>query len=110
MTQFLVNCVLGVMLWIPVLALAAEGTYTLTIKDHRFDPPELTVPANQKIKIIIDNQDSSPEEFESHDLNREKIIPANSKGTVLVGPLKPGTYKFVGEFHEDTAQGALIVQ
>jgi hypothetical protein len=29
---------------------------------------------------------------------------------VFVGPLKPGRYPFFGEFHEQTAQGALVVR
>lgn len=84
--------------------------YRLVIKDHRFDPTELTLPAGQKIKLVVENQDATPEEFESHDLDREKVIPGHSKGIVLVGPLKPGRYKFVGEFNEDTAQGVLVVK
>jgi plastocyanin len=82
--------------------------YMLVIKDHRFEPSELTVPAGKRIKLVIDNQDASAEEFESHDLRIEKIIPANTRATVWVGPLKQGKYSFVGEYHEDTAQGTLI--
>ena len=56
------------------------------------------------------NEDATPEEFESHDLNREKVIAGKSKGIVVIGPLKPGTYSFVGEFHEDTAKGRIVVK
>jgi len=65
------------------------------------------VPAGKRIKLVIDNQDATPEEFESKTLRVEKIVPGNSKGTVTVGPLKPGSYSFFGEFHEATAQGKL---
>jgi len=82
----------------------------LVIKNHRFEPAELRVPAGQKIKLIVENQDPTPEEFESYSLNREKIVPARGKITVLVGPLKPGRYEFFGEFNMDTALGALIAQ
>ncbi len=82
----------------------------LVIKDHRFVPAELKVPAGQKIKLVVDNQDATPEEFESYSLNREKIVPGKSKITVMVGPLKPGKYEFFGEFNMDTAQGVLIAQ
>lgn len=85
-------------------------SYDIVIKDHKFEPAEIIVPSGEKIKLKIDNQDPSPEEFESHDFNREKIINANSKATILVGPLEPGEYKFFGEFHESTAQGKLIVE
>ncbi|MCB0324241.1 MAG: cupredoxin domain-containing protein [Bdellovibrionales bacterium] len=81
----------------------------IIIKNHRFEPAEVRVPADKKIKLIVKNQDSTPEEFESHDLNREKIIAGNSQATILVGPLQPGEYSFFGEFNEATAQGKLVV-
>jgi plastocyanin len=88
----------------------AADEMALTIKDHRFTPAELKVPAGKKIKLIVDNQDATPEEFESHDLNREKVIAPKSKATIFIGPLKPGTYKFFGEFNQSTAQGAVIAE
>ncbi|MGA8261470.1 MAG: cupredoxin domain-containing protein [Arenicellales bacterium] len=91
------------------LAARAED-YNLVIKDHRFDPAELTVPANTRIKLTIDNQDVAPEEFDSHDLRVEKVVPGGTQGFVWVGPLPAGEYKFVGEFHEDTAKGKLIAR
>ena len=84
--------------------------YTITIKDHRFTPEELMIPANQKVKLIIQNDDPTAEEFESDDLHREKIVTGNRKITIVIGPLKPGQYKYSGEFHKDTAQGVIIVQ
>ncbi len=82
--------------------------FTLTIKDHMFSPETLKIPAGEKVKIIIVNEDPTPEEFESYELNREKIIRGNSKGVIFVGPLKPGTYSFFGEFNMDTAQGQVV--
>jgi plastocyanin len=95
---------------LPALALAADLEYRLTIRDHRFEPSELRVPAGKKIKLIIDNQDGSAEEFESHELKREKVIPAKSTASVFIGPLSPGRYPFVGEFHEKTANGVIIAE
>ena len=83
---------------------------TLTLKDNKFDKEEIEVPANQKISIIVKNTDATPEEFESHDLHREKIIPAGGSVTINVGPLKPGVYNFFGEFHEKTAKGKLVAK
>lgn len=91
---------------------AAEAlpSFTLTLKDHKFEPSTITVPAGTKVSLIIKNTDASAEEFESEALGREKIIPAGKEATVTIGPLKPGTYPFVGEFHEDTAKGVVQVQ
>ena len=93
----------------PVMA-ASPPEYTLTLRQHRFVPAQLTIPANTKVKLVIVNEDSTPEEFESHELNREKIVTGKGKITVWVGPLKPGRYPFFGEFHMDTAKGVLIAK
>lgn len=82
----------------------------IIIKDHKFSPAEVTIPANTKVKLLVKNQDPTPEEFESHSLNREKVIPGNSQAVIFVGPLPPGEHKFFGEFNEATAQGKLIVK
>lgn len=91
-------------------ALADTPVFEITIKDHKFNPATVEIPAGQKVKLVIKNQDPTPEEFESHDFNREKVISGNSEGVIFVGPLNAGEYKFFGEFHEKTAQGKLIVK
>lgn len=94
----------------PTPVQAADPEFRLVIKDHRFDPEELTVPAGKRIKLIVENRDAAPEEFESHKLNREKVIPGKSRAIIYVGPLSAGTYPFVGEFHEATAKGRLVAR
>lgn len=90
---------------------AAEPTiYTIIIKDHKFQPAELKVPAGQAFKLLVKNTDPTAEEFESHDLHREKIIAGNSEATISMRALEAGTYKFFGEFNESTAQGQIIVE
>lgn len=91
-------------------ALAETKEFTITIKDHKFTPEVTEIPVGEKVKLIIDNQDPTPEEFESHSLNREKIIKGNSKGTVFVGPLEAGEYDYFGEFNEDSAKGKIVVK
>lgn len=91
-------------------AFAKVKEYTLVIRDHRFVPATLTVPAHTKVKLLVINEDSTPEEFESHELNREKIVTGKGRITVFVGPLKPGSYPFFGEFNMATAQGVLIAK
>lgn len=87
-----------------------DAGYKLVINDHRFQPAELTVPSGTKIKLLIENQDATPEEFDSYSLNREKIIPAHNTATIYIGPLAPGRYPFTGEFHATTAQGVIVAQ
>ena len=100
----------ALVLLIPSLAFAADSEFLLVIRDHRFEPQELVVPAGKRFKLLLDNRDSTAEEFESHALNREKVVPANSRVPVFLGPLAPGRYPFFGEFHEATAQGRMMVK
>ena len=92
------------------MAVAAEAEALLVIKNHRFEPTELKVPAGQRVKLVVHNQDSTPEEFESHTLNREKVIPGGAKATIYIGPLKPGRYDFFGEYNEATAKGVIVAE
>lgn len=89
-------------------ALAQE--FSLTIKDHRFEPPELQVPAGQAFTLNVINQDSSPEEFESDDLDIEKVIAGGQSAVIKVEPLDAGRYEFYGEYHEDSAKGAIVAR
>ena len=73
-------------------------------------PAQVVVPANTKVKLMVVNEDTTPEEFESHQLNREKVVLGRATIPVYVGPLKPGRYPFFGDFHPDTAQGVLLAQ
>ncbi|NQV69382.1 MAG: cupredoxin domain-containing protein [Pseudohongiella sp.] len=91
-------------------ASAAVAEIELVIKDHLFFPATLEIPAGQKVRIRIINQDSTPEEFESYELNREKIIVGNGQAVIFIGPLEPGRYPFFGEFFPKTAQGVVIVK
>src|SRR5262249_15987200 len=91
-------------------ALAQEPTFVLRIVNHRFVPTELEVPAGTKIKLIVKNEDATPEEFESIPLRREKVIPGKGEGIVYVGPLSPGRYEFFGDYNQKTARGFLVVK
>jgi plastocyanin len=91
-------------------ALAAQPEVLLVIKDHRFQPAEVKVPAGQRVKLVVHNQDSTPEEFESHSLNREKVVPGGAKAAIFIGPLTPGRYEFYGEYNEATAKGAVVAE
>ena len=98
----------------PILAGAARAedapALQLVLQDHHFSPAELRVPANQPLQIQVLNKDESAEEFESSELKIEKVIPGGKSGIVRIRALPPGTYKFVGEYHEDIAKGVLIAE
>jgi heme/copper-type cytochrome/quinol oxidase subunit 2 len=91
-------------------ATAQEPAYTLIIKDHRFQPTEIEIPAGQKIALLVKNNDTTPEEFESTELRREKVVAGGDQITVYIGPLKPGKYEFFGDFNPTTARGHIIAK
>lgn len=92
------------------LGFAATAEIELIIKDHLFFPATFEIPAGQKVRIRIFNQDPTPEEFESFELNREKLVVGNGQTVIFIGPLAPGEYPFFGEFYPKTAQGMVIVK
>lgn len=89
---------------------AGPPVVEIEIREHLFYPSDVEIPKDTKVKLLIKNLDSTPEEFESYDLNREKVISGNSKAVVFIGPLPAGEYHFFGEFHPKSAQGRVIVK
>jgi hypothetical protein len=88
----------------------ADDVPMVIFKNHRFEPSRIEVPANTKFKLQVKNTDDTADEFESSSLNREKLVPPGQTITLFLGPLDPGEYKFFGDFHQDTAQGVLVVK
>lgn len=88
----------------------APPELALTIEQHKFTPEELKVKAGQAFVLVITNKDATPEEFESKELRVEKVIPGNKTLKLRMPALKPGTYKFFGEYHEATAKGRIVAE
>jgi cupredoxin-like protein len=86
-----------------------SASVAISVKDHRFQPSQISAPANRPISVTVKNLDTAPMEFESVSLRVEKIIAAGSEGTVNVRALAPGRYEFFDDFHQET-RGTLTVQ
>ena len=89
---------------------AGEPEFALVLEGHQFKPDRLEVPAGKKVKLLVENRDATPAEFESETLKVEKVIPGKGKATVFVGPLKAGEYKFIDEYNEKTATGVVVAK
>jgi len=107
MTKYLLALVISLL---AMTVNAEREEYRVVLKNHKFTPAEIQVPANSLVFLVIENKDASAEEFESRDLHREKIIAAGKTAKIKIGPLKIGTYHFMGAFNPDTAQGVVIVK
>ncbi|MEQ9395381.1 cupredoxin domain-containing protein [Haliea sp.] len=103
-------CLLLALVFACVPAMAKTPVIELDIRDHLFHPEEIRIPADTKVKLVVYNRDPTPEEFESYELNREKVIMGGSKANIFIGPLAPGVYPFFGEFNPRTAQGRVVVE
>ena len=88
---------------------AKRPEYQLALKNHLFYPAQIIIPANKKVKLVIYNHDNSVEEFDSFDLNREKVIFPLQKSIIFIGPLPVGEYHFFGEYHPNSARGKVVV-
>lgn len=82
---------------------AQAPEYVLRITDHAFVPSTLTIPAGQRVQLSVRNERRQPSEFESFELNREKVVAPASTVTVWVGPLPAGKYKIFDDFNPSTA-------
>jgi hypothetical protein len=82
----------------------------LTIKDHKFSPAEIHVPAGKPAVLVVKNEDATAEEIDSPPLKVEKVIAAGKEVTIHLRPLAQGRYPFAGEYHADTAQGVVVAE
>jgi plastocyanin len=96
---------------VAAVAQAQQATeIQLSYKDKKFEPAEISVPANTAIVIKLKNLSGAAMEFESKPLKVEKVIAAGADAVINVRPQKPGKYLFVDEYNEDTAKGTLVVK
>ncbi len=85
------------------------ASVSISIKNHRFQPAEISAPANVSIVLTVKNLDSTPMEFESVSLRVEKVVTGNSTGIFRLRPLAPGRYNFFDDFNQ-SANGVLVVR
>ncbi|MGH6969544.1 MAG: cupredoxin domain-containing protein [Stellaceae bacterium] len=107
--RLLAFALLAATLTAPVAARAADANFTLTIKDRKFDVAQLQVPASVKFTLTVKNLDAAPSEFESGDLNREKVVVGGGTVIIYLGPLTPGRYEFFDDFNP-TARGTIVAK
>jgi len=107
MTKYLLALAISLL---SVTANAEREEYRVVLKNHVFTPAKIQVPADSLLWLVIENKDASAEEFDSKDLHREKIIAAGKTAKIKIGPLKEGSYQFMGAFNPNTAQGVVIAK
>jgi hypothetical protein len=94
----------------PAGARADDTVIELRFENRRFTPQTITVPANQALTIRVTNASKEPIEFESFKLNREKVVGPGETITVRIPALRPGSYDFYDDFHQDVPAGSIVAK
>lgn len=95
---------------LPGPALAEEPTFRIDIKDGVITPLQIEVPANTRIRLEVTNSGTSPAEFESVQLKKEKVIAGGNSSVIVIRTLDPGTYDFFDDFHIDLPHAKIIAK
>lgn len=93
-----------------IAASAPMPVIMVTLKDHRFAPDVIRVPAGQKVRIEVTNRDGTADDFDSDALHVDRDLKPHEKASFVIGPLKPGHYAFKGELHAETAHGEVVAE
>jgi hypothetical protein len=111
MPRFLATAVIAVVVLVAAAGVAcALDEIPLTIENNRFSPDEVNVKAGAPFVLVVTNKDKTPEEFESKELRIEKVVPPGKTLKINVRALKPGTYPFIGDYHQQTAKGRIVAE
>ncbi len=73
-------------------------TFHIAMKDGRFSPERVEVPAGKRIKLVLKNEGRTAAEFENLTMHVEKVLAGGVTSFVVLHNLKPGEYRFVDEF------------
>lgn len=90
----------------PVLA---DEPVHLVLRDHKFSPERLEVPAGRKFQLVVKNESDKPVEWECEELDREEVVDPGQENAIFMGPLKPGEYAYFDDRHQDS-KGVLVVK
>lgn len=85
-------------------------TVQLLMKGGRLYPATIEVPANTKFRLEVRNDGPGAAEFESLELKKELVLAPGVTRTLVFQPLKPGSYRFFDEFHQESAQGQIVAK
>jgi|SRR5262249_10910818 len=98
---------LGSLVFLPRSAPAAP--VALAAVEDGFAPAEVEVVTGAAIQLAVTNHTQTAIEFESYELNRERVIQPGQTVTIYLSALDPGRYAFFDDFHQER-RGTLVVK
>ncbi len=90
-------------------ARAEDVTLALAVHEGGFEPATVQAPASARIRLEVANQTGGVMEFESFELNRERVVQPGQKVVVYLSGLSPGRYEFFDDFNHER-RGVLQVE
>jgi hypothetical protein len=101
--------IVAVLLAWPGLA-GADGdpVFVIELQDGAITPSTIEVPAGTRFKLELRNTGSTPVEFDSIDLRKEKVLGPVATSFVVIRSLDPGKYRFFDDFHRDMPPATII--
>jgi len=85
-------------------------TFQIELKDGVVTPLRLEVPAETRFKVEVTNTGTTPAEFESIQLRKEKVIGPGVKSFIVIRGLDPGEYDFFDDFHPTAPHAVLVAK
>ncbi len=87
-----------------------DAPVVVRFEDRRFEPAELVVPAGAPLRLRVVNSTNEAVEFESFELNRERVVQPGHEIVVYLPALAPGTYTFFDDFHKNAGEGRITAR
>ncbi|WP_293854118.1 cupredoxin domain-containing protein [uncultured Alsobacter sp.] len=99
------------------LAVASPGaraeddpTFRIEFRDGQVKPARLAVPARTRIRLELVNLGTTPAEFESNQLRKEKVLAPGTTAILVIRTLDPGQYDFFDDFYPDAPPAVLVAE
>jgi hypothetical protein len=100
---------LGAALGVPARA-GENPVFVIEFADGAITPQTIEVPAGRPFKLELRNTGTSPVEFESLELRKEKVLGPGVTSFIVIRRLSSGEYRFFDDFHPGTPPALLIAR
>ena len=96
--------------WIGGAESAEDPVYRIEFADGVVTPSRIEVPADRRIELLLVNKGTTPAEFESLTLRKEKVLAPDSSTSMVIKGLDPGEYPFFDDFHPEAPPAVLVAK
>jgi len=87
-----------------------DPVFTIEFDDGKVAPLRIEVPAGRRFKLELRNSGSTPAEFESNELHKEKVLAPATTSVLVFRTLDPGEYPFFDDFHPYAPKAVIVAK